>query len=483
MRYAAQRFGTWEWLDLEVPFTTEGPEWALSTYGVMEATVAPDLGLQQAADGRPVLEEWGTLIHAETGEGVTQRRWTGIVVRSELNGKEWSVTMHEFPGYFNEYPLEKKVWGVFADPAALFRQMVTDVQSMPNSNLFVKVNGSTTLRVGTDSDDLAAAAKVVADRDKAVVDAKNKIRQKASDVQVANNKANDKVNKPKQEEINKLQEVVNALVKNKGNPTTIAAKRAEIKAKQTVLTEQRNKQKPKVEELRKALEAARTAKEAADKVYEKSKDIYDKAKKKADDDGGAYKFLPEDFPDALESIGTLCKDTGIEWSTRTVFSTGAPNLHIDLHYPKPGTTRDDLLFEQGVNISSEIRLVRNGEEYANASLGLGAGEGAKAIRGSIASTSARMRRVTVYQDKKLKTSPTLLEAMRRDLHDKTGVAYVPEIEVVDHDLAPMFSWNVGDLIRVAGEVPHYGYYSELLQIVSWRMNGDHAAVIQLKLPR
>src|SRR5690606_1783976 len=92
-----------------------------------------DLGLQKAYDGRPVLEEWGTIVHAETGEGVASRRWTGIVSRSELRGKEWHVTIREFPGYLDGTPIETLIRGVRADPANLIRQIWQDVQAMPNA--------------------------------------------------------------------------------------------------------------------------------------------------------------------------------------------------------------------------------------------------------------------------------------------------------------------------------------------------------------
>lgn len=481
MRYAAQRYGTWDWLDLEVPFITDGPEWGLSTYGVMYATVAPDIGLQKAADGRPVLEEWGTLIHAETGTGASSRRWTGIVVRSELNGKDWDVTIREFPGYFDGTPVETTVWGVFADPAALFRKITTDVQKMPNANLNITVNGSTKLRVGTDSDDKAAAAKKVMDADKKVVDAKNKIKTAASDAQQKQTKANAKINDAKQKEINALQDNVNRLTKAKAPKAQIDAARAQVTAKRNALTALKAQQKPTIDALKAATDAAQKEKERVDKIYEKSREAHEKAREKAQEDGGAYKFLAEDTPDAFDSITTLCKDTGLEWTTQTKYSNGAPNLHINVHYPKAGSRRDDLVFEQGININTELHLVRDGEEYANASIGIGAGEGDKSIRGSIASTSPRLRRVTVYEDQKLKKQSQLLAAMRADLKKRTGVLYVPEIEVIGHELAPMFSWDVGDIIRVSGNVPHHGYYSALHRIISWQMLGDTKALIRLEL--
>src|SRR5690606_606008 len=173
------------WLDLELPLDTEGPEWALSTYGVMYATVAPDLGLQKAEDGRSVLEEWGTLIHAET-EGDNIRRWTGIVVRSELRGKEWSLTIHEFPGYLDGIPVESLIRAVEDDPADIIRQIWQNVQIMPNSWLGVTVDRSTSVRIGTKSSDLAAAARATMDARNETLNALNKTKtEKTKELQDA----------------------------------------------------------------------------------------------------------------------------------------------------------------------------------------------------------------------------------------------------------------------------------------------------------
>lgn len=481
MRYSAQRYGTWEWLDLEVPFHTDGPEWALSTYGVMYATVAPHLGIQTSADGRLLLEEWGTLIHAESGEGPYFRQWSGIVVRSELKGKEWEVDIWEFPGYYDGTPLETTVWGVFADPAALYRQMITDSQKMPNSDLGITVVGKTSMKIGSDSEDKALAVKKVMDADKAVLDAKNKIKQAATTAQQKQTAANTKANDGLSKEVKSLQDRVNQLVNQKAPANQITAARAAVKTKQDALTARRNAQKPEVDRLKAANDAATKVKEAAQKKYDASKEVYDKAKEKVDEDGGAYKFLAEDTPDIMDSIKTLCDDNELEWTTRTQYSAGKPKMFIDIHHPSAGGTRSDLVFEQGVNVISELYLVRDGEEYANASIGLGAGEGKKAIRGSIASTSKRMRRVTVFDDKKIKKESQLLAAMRKDLNRRSITPYVPEIEVVDHEMARMFSWNVGDHILVSGHVPNYGYFSKMHRIISWKMNGDNKAVLSLEL--
>lgn len=479
MRYSAQRYGTWAWLDLELPLDTEGPEWALSTYGVMYATVAPDLGLQKSEDGRPVLEEWGTLIHAETEDGI--RRWTGIVVRSELLGKEWSLTIHEFPGYLDGTPVESLIRAVEDDPADIIRQVWQNVQIMPNSWLGVTVDGSTSTRIGTKSSDLAAAARATMDARNETLTQLNKTKTSATkELQDATMTLADEVAQARAQ-VTEAQRIVNNLIKSGAPSAQIEAARLTVVARLATLSDAQAAYQQEINAKKAALKNAKTNKEAAQKAYDDARAAYERAKEKADEDGGAYEIRPEEVPDALETINYVCDRTGVEWTTETRTSNDAPDLRVKIHNTRAGGRRNDLVFEQGINIMSELALVRDGEEYANAGLGVGAGEGTKAIRASIASTSPRLRRVAVVEDRSIKKSADLSAIMRKELKQRSGLPYVQEIEVVDHELAPMFSWNVGDHILIQGDVPHYGRYSELHRIVSWQMLGEHRARLRLKL--
>lgn len=480
MRYSAQRYGTWEWLDFELPLDTDGPEWGLSTYGIMYGTVAPDLGLAKAEDGRPVLEEWGTLIHAETGSGASSRRWTGIVVRSELNGKDWVVTVREFPGYLQGTPIESLIRGVEEDPANLVRQIWQSVQGVPNGWLNVNVNGTTPVRIGTKSDDIVAARRATMDGRKQTLDALNKSKDQATAELQETATLADEVALARQA-VTVAEAHVNALIQNRAPSAEIESARLLVVARRATLTTAQTAYNAEASAKTAALKSAKKNKDDAQKAYDQAREAYDKAVDQAQEDGGAYELRPEDTPDALESLNALCDVTGIEWTTTTKYSNDVPNLGIEIHYPYAGSVRNDLVFEQGLNIISELRLVRDGEEYANAALGVGAGEGTKAIRNSVASTSPRMRRVAVFEDRTIKKKADLVDHMHSELRRRSGEPYVEEIEIVEHENAPMFSWNVGDHILISGEVPHYGYYSELHRIISWQLLGEKKALIRLRL--
>lgn len=480
MRFSAQRFGTWEWLDLELPLDTDGPEWALSTYGIMEGTIAPDLGVQKAEDGRLVLEEWGTLVHVETddGAGTSTRRWTGIVVSSRLQGKEWNVTIREFPGYLDGLPVETLVRGIRADPADLIRQIWQDSQA--RSWFGVTVSGSTPVRVGTDSDDKVAAARATVDARRQTVDTLNKEKNKGTkELQDATTTLADEVALARAQ-VTQAQNNLNQLIRDRAPSQQIETARLTVVSRQSILSTAQAAYTTETNAKKNALKNAKTNKDAAQKALDAAQTAYTKAKEKADEDGGAYEIRPEDTPDADQSIRDLCTDTEVEWTTSTKYSDGVPNLTVNIHYPSAGSRRDDLVFEQGVNIITELELER-GNDYANASIGVGAGEGDKSIKATIAPASNRMYRPTVFEDKSIKKKDQLLALMRKDLKKRTGNLFVPEIEVIDHELAPMYSWRVGDIIRVSGDVPHFGRYSELHRIVSWQLVGEHRARLSLEL--
>jgi hypothetical protein len=335
--------------------------------------------------------------------------------------------------------------------------------------------------IGSDSDDKVAIARSYMDGRKETLDLLSSDKNtKTAELQDTTTTLADELAQARSQ-VTDAQAAVNQLIATGATPAQITAARAVVTSRQQTLNAVQVVYTYETEARKQALALAKADRDSAQAAYDEARDAYDAAREVAREDGGAYEVRPEDTPDAATTINSLCETAGIEWTTQTNYSDDVPDLQINIHYPEAGTRRDDLIFEQGVNIISELHLVRDGEEYANAAIGIGAGEGDKSIRGSIASTSSRMRRVTVVEDKSIKTTDQLLARMRSDLSVKTGEPYVAEIEVVDHPLAPMFSWNVGDKITVTGDVPHYGKYSKLHRIISWQMLNDHKALIRLRL--
>lgn len=151
-RYIAQRATTGEFLDLDVPLRRDDLAWALSGAGSLRATVSPDTGALRAADGRLVLEEWGTLIYAEA-DG--QIRWGGIVISSRFDGPVWQVEAAGFTTYPHGLPFTGDYSKIDVDPAQIVRDIWAHLQAQPSGDLGVTVTGDTSVRVGTEPRDVS----------------------------------------------------------------------------------------------------------------------------------------------------------------------------------------------------------------------------------------------------------------------------------------------------------------------------------------
>jgi len=145
-RYIAQRATTGEFLDMELPLHRDELRWELSGAGALRGTVTPAIGLSLAHDGRPVLEEWSTLLYAEADGEI---RWGGIVVSSKFEGASWTVEAAGFATYPHGLPYTGNYSKIGVDPATVVRDIWSHVQGFEDGNLGVTVSGSTKARLGT----------------------------------------------------------------------------------------------------------------------------------------------------------------------------------------------------------------------------------------------------------------------------------------------------------------------------------------------
>lgn len=140
-RYLARRATTREWLHWDLPLRTDGPSWSLSAAGALAGSIEPEIGGLVAADGKRVLDEWGTLIYAEH-DGVI--RWGGIVTQCSWDGQAWQV---EADG-FSAYPHSRIYRGEYVrsqvDPAVVIDHIWQWLQGFPDGNLGVRVVGDRT---------------------------------------------------------------------------------------------------------------------------------------------------------------------------------------------------------------------------------------------------------------------------------------------------------------------------------------------------
>lgn len=483
MRYVAQRFGSWETLHRELPLSVtrgRGAEWGLTMYGTIEGTIKPEHvdSLRRAEDGRPVLEEWGTLIHLEAGTGADRRRWTGIVDRVRPAGASLNVRIRELLGAVDDLIYTGNIYGVRVDPVDLVRQLWTYSQAQKQGDLGVTVLGSSTLRVGTDSDLKAAAAKRARDAAKKSLEARSSPR-KAKQAEIR--KITDQyvpIMRPLTDARKAATDEYDRLVAAKAPKDQIAAQRKIVTQRQEALGKRRDERDKKTKPLKGQLQVLQDAEAPWKENLEEAEEVLRKAQEKERADGGSIRIEAADFPNTWREIQDLAAEYGFELTTRTVWKSGKPDYRVQAHYPSAGKVRNDLVFQQGINVMSE--LVPDRIEYASQFLGRGAGEGESAIRFNLARVDKRLRRNKVVTRPTAKTTARLRAEVQDEAKLATGQLSIPSIVVRDSTFAPMWSWNPGDSIYVQGTIPHVGKYGAWHRIKSWRLLSEHEAELFLE---
>lgn len=154
-RYLAQRV-TWdgsvgEWLDTDLPLTGVQITDVLSGPSLLTGRVDPVYARLLASDGRPLLDEGGTLVHAEA-DG--QIRASCIYRRGEFDGPQWRLSCAGVGAQPADHAYLGEISFVGADPLDVVRHVWAHMQAQQSSNLGVAVDASTTSRgsVGTADD-------------------------------------------------------------------------------------------------------------------------------------------------------------------------------------------------------------------------------------------------------------------------------------------------------------------------------------------
>lgn len=539
IRFSAQRYGSWAWLSFDLPATTDGPEFVHTGYEVMTATIAPEIGRRLAEDGRPLIEKWGTWIHVEVPGG---RSWTGIVDDVKTQGAKLTFTAREWIGYLHGIECKTVIWGVQDDPADLARQLLAHVQSFPTGKLGATVVGSTPVRLGSDSEDKAIAARYArnlakqawetASKPRKALQARIKRESSPFDKQVRALKKQKRPlddayqavvrqQKPKRDayaalrkEQTRRRAVWEALVKAKApasqiaaakssldsmksqidaakaacdalNPARDAAK-APVTAKNAQISAVTAQKELAIGSLKDDLEDLKAAEEPAKAALDAAEEKLRAAEEKQREDNGAYKIHSADRPDCWKALLDLARVAPFEFITRTERTTGAPKLTLEIRYPGVGRTRDDLVFESGRNVIGVPEVVEP-DDYASEVTAAGAGQGETlsghehSLEATVAESDPRMRRTALYSDPAVTDKKVLTAIARADLKRRRAPLLVPELMVRDDPNCPIGAWNAGDIITVKlHDVPHRGRVVVKHRIKSWQRIGTHRARLKLE---
>lgn len=141
---------SWPFIDTDLPVTDLRITDALSGPTQIAGHIDPVYRRLKAADGQPVLNEWGTCLWAEASG---QIRGGGIYMNGAFDGPRWSVTGVGFAGYPKGMGYQGSTSFVQADPLDVVRHIWAHLQAGQDSNLGMAVDDSTRtpVRIGTAS--------------------------------------------------------------------------------------------------------------------------------------------------------------------------------------------------------------------------------------------------------------------------------------------------------------------------------------------
>lgn len=469
--YIAQRATTGEFLDFEVPFVDRSElTWSLSAAGSLKASVSPETGALQASDGRPLFEEWNTLIYAEADGEI---RWGGIVISSEANGDSWNIEAATFATYPSGTPYLGEFYAALTDPADVIREIWSHIQSFTRGNLGVTVTGKTGTTVGSQSEAAANAATAAYNAAKAVYTAAK-------------------------DEYTRLRAIATDLSK-----TATARRSARTDANAALTAAKKTKDPAQIATAQTALDAANAAVALAESAYDNADANADAqaatrdqasaaqaaalARKRAataamKDDGGAYKLLWWEAPDCGAKIADLAKTAPLDYTERHAWNADKTAIThaIQVKYPRAGRRRDDLSFILGDNVTVVPTPKSNGDSYANAIFGLGNGEGEAMLHTTQAVDDGRLRRVDVLSAKDAKVLADLSSLARDSLLKAQASLSIDQITVRDHPNAVIGSWALGDDILIEADIPWLGRIAIWHRIVSWSLISDSKATLKLE---
>lgn len=487
----------------------------LSAVGTLPLTIGPGVATQPASDGRPMFGEWETLVTLDDDGQILFR---GIVTAMTWDGESgtWSITVSGMSTYPFGTPYEGDAWyGAEVDPASIVARLWAHAQSFPDSDLGVTVVGSTKVTVGSFSTQRRIEAEAAYDAAVKTYNAENKTlkglrdivadtRKVAATRRTARAAASREVTAAKTA-VTAAKTALTAAQKTK-DPAKIAAAQATLNQANATLTTKTDALNQATLSLNRAnsyvksqnndvtVQARVVANAKAAK--DKASDVKNAAQQAESEDGGAYALEPWEAPDCGQLINDLAKSTPFDWveehywTKQTIGTLGGSPIEVDvpqtrirIAYPRTGrrlSGPSDPSFVQGVNVSVALKPATSGTDMATEVYGIGAGDGAGALRRSIRIRDGKLRRVATFQAKDVKTKQELDAKLRAELNSKQNTLEVDSITVINHPNSKRGTYGVGDDIFVQGDVQHYGRFELWHRIVSVTENTDGTTELSLE---
>ncbi|RZT87452.1 hypothetical protein EV383_4376 [Pseudonocardia sediminis] len=174
--------------------------------------------------------------------------------------------------------------------------------------------------------------------------------------------------------------------------------------------------------------------------------------------------------DCQSEIESLAKETPFDFVERCAWNAAKTDvIHwIELGYPRIGTTPTGVRFAQEENIIAAIGPEEPDDRYASHVVVLGKGEGTARIRGEASRPLRnRLRRVVVVEDKTIDSIQAANAIALDELNRRQALADVTEVTVhARHPNASLGSYDVGDDVPVAADIPWLGYLQLKQRVLS-----------------
>lgn len=159
--------------------------------------------------------------------------------------------------------------------------------------------------------------------------------------------------------------------------------------------------------------------------------------------------------DSMAKLAPLDYVEAVRWKPQRV----GVEYKLVLGYPRVGAVRTDLRFVQGENIISVVPIIEPDNFYASGVAGIGAGEGALAVRDLVEiNDPSRLRRIYTYQSKKITSQQQLNSILRDELTGRLLDREIQQITVSStHPNARFGSYQVGDDILPQADIRWWGW--------------------------
>lgn len=454
-RYWAQNARTRQFVHTDLPLDVDTMTWTLSGAGQLTAKCDPDTGLLRDENGDLILVPWGTLLYAES-DGVI--RWGGIVVSSAIEGQAWRIEAAGFATY--PHKLTVKGYRSYAnvDPTVPFKDIWTDVQTEHGglSDLDVLVVAEpSAAKIGYsgtvgDGDQPISPDQVSPERWAELIredgwtvgtqtgaallyPPARKLRSVVGDVEFQRLIDEDRW-RPEEKPDG---------APSDWKPSYVDPPLQQVEAAPYVLA---------------AYEAPNAGQKLDDLTTSTPFDWLERHWWVPEGSQVDAEAIDPDLAAWLQSRGWYgLPDDGAEILYRPAgFPDRAVAHVVHVYWPRVGSRRDDLAFVQPDNITDPVTPEYDGDEYANAILGIGAGQGPTTLQVAVQEDDGRLYVESVYTDKAIADYAVMDAQTRDELAWRQGVFEVSGITVREHPNAPIGSWQLGDDIMVRAVVPWYG---------------------------